>query len=59
MVQGAYEQAVEVLRALLADPEHAAPADRYRGFDGGGDRWKGSAPVSAAGRRSAEGLRSL
>ena len=41
-----YEQAVEVLQAILTDPEHAALAARYRGFDGIGDRWK--APASAA-----------
>ena len=34
-----YEQAVDVLQALLDDPSHAILAARYRGFDGtGGSR---------------------
>jgi alpha-galactosidase/6-phospho-beta-glucosidase family protein len=35
-----YEQAIEVLQAILADPEHAELAARYTGFDGTGDRWQ-------------------
>jgi alpha-galactosidase len=38
-----YEQAVEVLQAVLGDREHAALAARYQGFDGTGDRWKAPA----------------
>lgn len=47
-----YEQAVETLQALLNDPEHAALAARYQGFDGTGDRWQAparSSGVDAAG----------
>ncbi|HZO32318.1 MAG TPA: alpha-glucosidase/alpha-galactosidase [Chloroflexota bacterium] len=43
-----YEQAVDVLQALMNDPEHAALAARYQGFDGTGDRWKAPAPAPAA-----------
>jgi alpha-galactosidase len=43
-----YEQAVETLQALLHDPEHAALAARYQGFDGTGDRWQASARPSAS-----------
>jgi alpha-galactosidase len=42
-----YEQGVEVLEALLQDPEHADLADRYRGFDGTGDRWRALSTASA------------
>jgi alpha-galactosidase len=45
-----YEQAVEVLQANLNDPEHAALAARYRGFDGTGARWQAPAPTSATAR---------
>jgi len=41
-----YEQAVEVLQSLLADPDHAALAARYQGFDGTGPRWQ--APTSTS-----------
>jgi alpha-galactosidase len=34
-----YEQAVSVLGSLLSDPEHAALAARYVGFDGSAARW--------------------
>jgi alpha-galactosidase len=33
-----YEQAVDVLNALLDDPEHASLARRYAGFNGSGER---------------------
>jgi hypothetical protein len=39
-----YEQTVDVLHAILNDPEHAALAARYSGFDGSGDRWKTPSP---------------
>jgi hypothetical protein len=42
-----YEQAVEVLQAILNEPGHAALAARYRGFDGVGDRWKAPPPAPA------------
>jgi alpha-galactosidase/6-phospho-beta-glucosidase family protein len=42
-----YEQAVEVLEAILNDPGHAALAARYRGFDRIGDRWKAPPPAPA------------
>jgi hypothetical protein len=42
-----YEQAVEVLQAILNDPEHAAMAARYQGFDGIGDRWKAPTPAAS------------
>ncbi len=38
-----YEQAVEVLQALLNDPDHAAMAERYQGFAGTESCWQ--APV--------------
>ena len=38
--KGSYEQAVEVLQALLDDPEHAALAARYAGFDSTEARWQ-------------------
>ena len=41
-----YEQAVEVLQSLLADPDHAALAARYQGFDGTGPRWQAPTPTS-------------
>jgi len=41
-----YEQAVNVLQALLHDPEHANLAARYQGFDGTGARWQ--APTAVA-----------
>jgi alpha-galactosidase len=34
-----YEQAIEVLQALLEDPDHAHMAARYTGFDGTEPRW--------------------
>ena len=37
-----------MLQAILDDPEHAAMAARYRGFDGTGDRWKAPTPVPSA-----------
>jgi len=43
-----YEQAVEVLQAILTDPDHAALAARYVGFDGTGDRWQAPSAVPAA-----------
>jgi alpha-galactosidase len=43
-----YEQAVEVLQAILADAEHAELAARYRGFDGTGARWRVPAPIPIA-----------
>jgi alpha-galactosidase len=43
-----YEQAVEVLQAILADPEHAALAARSQGFDGVGERWQAPAPISTS-----------
>ena len=42
-----YEQAVEVLEAILNDLGHAALAARYRGFDRVGDRWKAPPPAPA------------
>ena len=38
-----YEQAVDVLQAILADPEHAELSARYTGFDGTGERWQSDA----------------
>jgi alpha-galactosidase len=49
-----YEQAVDVLQAILGDSEHTAMAARYRGFDGTGDRWKASAPSRAVGASAGE-----
>jgi alpha-galactosidase/6-phospho-beta-glucosidase family protein len=40
-----YEQAVDVLQAILEDPEHAELAARYTGFDGRGARWQAPVPV--------------
>ncbi len=42
-----YEQAVDVLQAILADPEHAELAARYAGFDGIGHRWQAPHPTEA------------
>ena len=42
-----YEQAVEVLQALLQDPAHAALAARYQGFDGTGARWQAPTPATS------------
>jgi alpha-galactosidase len=39
-----YEQAVQVLDAVLDDPEHTSLAQRYAGFDGGDGRWKAATP---------------
>ena len=50
-----YEQAIEVLQAILADPEHADFAARYTGFDGTGDRWHSPRPAQAVGSMSARG----
>jgi len=47
-----YEQAVEVLQALLGDPEHAELAARYCGFDGTGERWKAPSSFQAEARAS-------
>jgi alpha-galactosidase len=41
-----YDQAADVLNALLDDSEHASLARRYTGFDGSGEPW--SAPISEA-----------
>jgi len=40
-----YEQAVDILQAILADPKHAELAARYTGFDGTGDRWQAPRPA--------------
>jgi alpha-galactosidase len=40
-----YEQAVDVLQALLDDPEHAALAERYAGFDSSDARWQAAQAV--------------
>jgi len=50
-----YEQAIEVLQAILADPEHADLAARYTGFDGTGDRWHSPRPAQVVGSMSASG----
>src|SRR5205823_15039614 len=42
-----YEQAVDVLQAILADPEHAELSARYTGFDGTGERWQANRPAAA------------
>jgi alpha-galactosidase len=42
-----YEQAVDVLQALLDNPEHAALAARYTGFDGTEARWQAPNPLGA------------
>lgn len=42
-----YEQAVGVLQAIMADADHADLADRYRGFDGTGERWKAPVKVTS------------
>ena len=42
-----YEQGVAVLQAVLADPEHAALAARYSGFDGTEACWSAPQPVAA------------
>lgn len=39
--------AIEVLQATLADPDHAALAERYQGFDGVGAQWAARQPVTA------------
>jgi alpha-galactosidase/6-phospho-beta-glucosidase family protein len=41
-----YEQAVEVLQSLLEDPDHAALAARYHGFDGTSPRWQAPSPAT-------------
>jgi alpha-galactosidase len=41
-----HEQAIEVLEALLNDPDHPDLAARYQGFNGSDSRWR--APVPAA-----------
>jgi alpha-galactosidase len=43
-----YEQAVEVVHALLDDPDHASLAGRYTGFDGADPRWQAPLPMEAA-----------
>jgi alpha-galactosidase len=43
-----YDQAVEVLQAILKSPEGAALRERFTGFDGTGDRWKGPAQTVGA-----------
>lgn len=43
-----YEQAVELLAAVLSDPEHAEAARRFTGFDGRGDRWKAPLPAASS-----------
>jgi alpha-galactosidase len=40
-----YEQAVDLLQAILTDPEHAEVAERFRGFDGSEERWKAPQPA--------------
>src|SRR4029453_3557039 len=40
-----YEQAVDVLQALLDAPEHAALAERYAGFDSSDARWQAAQAV--------------
>ena len=42
-------QAVDAFQALLNDPDHAALAKKYQGFDGAGVRWKASTPAAIAG----------
>jgi alpha-galactosidase len=42
-----YEQAIDVLQALLDDPDHAAMAARYTGFDGIEVRWNAPEPQLA------------
>ena len=42
-----YEQAIEVLQAILADPEHAELAARYTGFDGTSECWQAPRPAAA------------
>jgi hypothetical protein len=42
-----YEQAVEVLQAVLDDPDHADMAARYTGFDGTETCWNALAPQLA------------
>lgn len=39
--------AIEVLQATLVDPDHAALAERYQGFDGVGAQWAARQPVAA------------
>jgi hypothetical protein len=41
-----YDQAVELLQALLNDPEHAEVADRFTGFDGAEERWQAAAQAA-------------
>ena len=45
-----YEQGVEVLQALLDDPDHAELAARYTGFDGTGAEWLATQRAIAAAR---------
>lgn len=40
-----YEQAVELLDAVMRDAEHAEANERFTGFDGKGDRWKAPQPA--------------
>jgi hypothetical protein len=42
-----YEQAIDVLQAILSDPEHADLAERYQGFDGTAERWLAPAAKAA------------
>lgn len=41
-----YEQAVDLLQALLNDPEHRDVAERFAGFDGSGHRWIGDSLIA-------------
>jgi hypothetical protein len=39
---------VDILQAIMNDPDYAALAARYQGFDGTIDRWKAPAPAFPA-----------